>query len=161
MNKISDFVCKRLLKMNIKIPIHRVSISVVSKERLYRLAGNSDENLLGLTVSEDMFLGMLHHIYIREGLSLFSYIETLSHEFGHVWLNDTRSSLNRSSLAEVEGFCNLLAFKIFQNGTSKKSRKVRERLLNNPDPIYGDGFRMMKKKAERMGLKAFLQLARY
>lgn len=155
--RISEFVASKLKNLGLKLPMRRVKVTIVSKQRLYAEAKANGGLLQGLTVTEYTFFGKFHQVYILEDLPIYTYMETLAHEFAHVWLNDTDSVLNSKDIAEIEGFCNLVAFRLFDGDRTRTARNQREMMLSNPDPIYGRGFRIMKERSERMGWTAFIK----
>ena len=50
-----------------------------------------------------------------------------------------------------EGLCNLGSYYIYAHEASDLSKKLIDKLEKNPDPVYGNGFRLMKKKWEKAG----------
>ena len=146
----------KLIQLGIYLPQYNLSTSIVSRAEMDRLLRRPSNGVTGLTVSRGVPFGMSHYVYILDGMSPCLFKETLAHECGHVWLNDRNSRLNRSGIQEVEGFCNLLAYKVLLFEFSEESKTTRQNMLDNPDPIYGDGFRMMKQRADMEGWSNFL-----
>lgn len=82
---------------------------------------------------------------------------TLAHEYGHVLLvAEPESLLFRGAFpdhrhVEEEGFCEVVKYLwLGECGTGHRQFDQRD-MRNNPDPVYGDGFRMMWKVYERVG----------
>ena len=90
------------------------------------------------------------------GMSICRYKGTLAHECTHVWLNQRNSPLKRHPRKEIEGFCNLVAYKVLMFDTSEDAAVVRQCMLNNPDPIYGEGFRLMKQREKQIGWRRMI-----
>ncbi|MCR4847828.1 MAG: hypothetical protein K5920_03120 [Bacteroidales bacterium] len=149
-------VKSRLSSIGMNLPTETVDISITDRTELNRLATYKSDQLTGLTISAGTPFGMRHSIYLLDEMPTSRYKETLAHECGHVWLNDRFSILNRQSIQEVEGFCNLVAYKVLLFDHTKEAEIARESMLSNPDPIYGEGFRIMKRRAEQMGWNRML-----
>lgn len=149
-------VKSRLSAIGMILPKETVDISIANRSELNRLATHKSDQLTGLTISIGTPFGMRHNIYMLDEMPTSRYKETLAHECGHVWLNDRHSVLNRQSIQEVEGFCNLVAYKVLLFDRTKEAEIVRKTMLSNPDPIYGEGFRIMKHRAEQMGWNRML-----
>lgn len=154
-----DIVINDLKSLGIFLPLDSINITIVNMEQMDKLLGRSSKNILGLTISRSCLQQFTHNIYILEGLMPHQYKSTLSHEFGHVWLNHRNSKLNQMEDKYIEGFCNLLAYKVLLRDVSDDSKQARAFMLKNPDPIYGEGFRIMKARADRIGWDHLLKEA--
>jgi hypothetical protein len=82
---------------------------------------------------------------------------TLAHEYGHVLLVAEPDSLSfRGAFpdhrhVEEEGFCEVVKYLWLQEcGTGHRDLDQRD-MRNNPDPVYGDGFRLVWKEYEKIG----------
>lgn len=150
-------VLRRLKKLGLDFSQSDLKLKFINEHELHRLANvPANSKVEGLTVSSSTLMGVSSRIYLMDGLPVYEHIETLAHELGHVWLADNNSSLNGGPLSQVEGFCDLLAYKILDFDNSRDARIEQESLLNNPDPVYGGGLREMKARADILGWEAFL-----
>ena len=95
-----------------------------------------------------------HTIYILSGLPMIEFTAILAHEMLHVWLFSQKIVL---SDRETEGFCNLGAMLVLQRSGTPFSRILLKKLETNPDPVYGNGFRIMRKKVNRLGWDGLLE----
>jgi len=103
------------------------------------------------TIEAVLVLGGLPPVYLEN---------VLAHELGHVWLFIERIDDLPEDLEE--GLCNLFAYLLHQEQTSPEARHCMQLLDENPDPIYGDGFRRARAIYEQRGLPALLRgVARY
>ena len=105
-------------------------------------------------------------IYVLKGLPEIHFMEILSHELMHVW--QFRYALLENDLDLCEGSCNYVAW-MFLNELKKKPEyaldaiKMKEieyflqHIENNTDPIYGNGFREVRKLVNRMGVSYWLR----
>ena len=145
-------VKNRLAVMGIHLPKDNLTISIVDRQKLNSLLNcGSADNFDGLTISKVSFSGKSHQIYLLESLPTIRYKTVLAHECGHVFLNEHDSVLNRGHIREVEGFCQLVAYKVLLFDDTKESEIMRSNLLQSQDPIYGEGFRVMKRREEQLG----------
>ncbi len=84
------------------------------------------------------------------------YLESvLAHELGHVWLFMQYVEGLPQDLEE--GLCNLFAYLLHQEKSSPEARHCIHLLEENPDPLYGEGFRRVRAIYERRGLPALLR----
>lgn len=132
-----------------------ISVNFADKRRLNQRLGKSQRaNSHGLTrtlerrINDDNVL-LEHSVYILFGLPRVLFYGVLAHEMIHVWLNEKR--LHDWSEAEVEGFCNLGTALIYQNEGSPLAQVLLKRLHEDPNPIYGDGFRHMYQRLQQRG----------
>lgn len=92
----------------------------------------------------------LDGVAILRGLPNALFEGVCVHELGHVWLVQ-QGVVNLPSIDE-EGFCELLSHRHYLKIGSKVDRFYAERIANNSSPVYGDGFRKLKRLEERVGL---------
>ena len=89
-----------------------------------------------------------YRISIVDCLSKTSFAEVMAHEMLHLWLYEY--NLNPSDRV-TEGFCNLGSFEILQGIQTEKAKEKTNIILNDPDAIYGVGFRMVKQEYDVSG----------
>ena len=151
------YVLRKFHALGLIIPHHRLRLSFVDKDRLCDLAKvPNNSNLLGLTIPTISQWGCYYRVYLLDKLPLFTHLETLAHELGHVWLQENVKDLDSKSPQEIEGFCELAGYKTLQFDRTIASHNHQDMMLKNQDPIYGHGLRIMKYRAEAMGWEAFL-----
>jgi len=96
-------------------------------------------------------------IQILRNVTPNTFEHTLAHEYGHVLLvvePDTmmfRGGLPDHRHVEEEGFCEVVKYLWLQEcGTGHREFDQRD-MRDNPDPVYGDGFRLVWKEYEKLG----------
>ena len=96
-------------------------------------------------------------IRILRGVTSNTFSGTLAHEYGHVLLVSDPATLRflggfpQDRHVEEEGFCEVIKYLwIQENGGSSREFDLRD-MRNNPDPVYGGGFRLMWPRYERAG----------
>ena len=81
--------------------------------------------------------------------SRIEFAGTLAHEMLHAW--QVQNDIYMDSM-RTEGFCNLGSWLMLQTINHPLARHLEEQLFENPDPIYGNGFRMMYKAFQKHGI---------
>lgn len=122
--------------------------------------GSTDAHVLGVTEIQVMRLAVFEiratasDIRIVRGLPRVRFQAVAVHELSHVWL------ANQKALAlprwVSEGFCELVAYRFVSNFRSSDGAAERDRMLENPDPVYGEGFRKMKRTCDALGFPGLL-----
>lgn len=121
-------------------------IRLVSPIEMAKLSGSKQINLFqpGLTRTSKMvglFVSRCNHtIYIFNYLPKIQFAGVLAHELLHVWQNE-KGILLPSSYAE--GFCNVGSYVVYDAINTDISHYFIKRLAEDPNPIYGDGFRQV------------------
>ena len=88
-----------------------------------------------------------HFIYILSSLPEAEYRHAVVHELTHDWLGEYYPRINDRKIQE--GVCEYMAY-LFLEDERKKDAGVKlalARMENNPDPVYGDGFRFIRRIA--------------
>jgi len=141
-----------------KIP-KAIPINLVDLNQLNEKAGNlSHLKLKGFTHFETNSNSLTnsnnpYHIFILSGLPRIEFEAVLAHELLHVWLELNKIQLNEKT---AEGFCNLGSYLIFTNDDTRFSQIHLQAMENDPDDIYGSGFREMKSKLLEIGWEKLL-----
>lgn len=151
---LGQMVCKHCQKYNVtksigmdiahfvkgiysKTPIGEVThwhFKTIDAQGLYKKTG--DKNVRGLAQS----VGDDYTIYVYMALSRVAFAQVLAHEILHIYQYQNHISPPR---AKCEGFCNLGSYVILKRINNPEAKAAIENLKNNPDLIYGEGFRFM------------------
>lgn len=103
-----------------------------------------------------------NHIRLEQGLPFGYAVGILAHEYGHMLANlepDTltlRPCGGSHDLVIEEGFCEVMCALGLMTQTSDDARWMSFLMPANPDPVYGDGFRLMWPKAQELDSVAAL-----
>lgn len=119
-------------------------------------AGTRGVTLTNTQYSHHKRVGMVHQIGILYGLPYIEFAGILAHELLHVWQNQNDVKL---PAMYTEGFCNLGSYAIYAASDESHqmlAKHLIRQLMENKDPIYGNGFRLMYKKLEGMGWPALI-----
>jgi len=129
---------------NIEIVLaHPQSLAAHSRKR----------NTHGLTLSHFHFsdykrVGITHQVGILFGLPKIEFEAVMAHEFLHVWQHE--NNIKFSSLY-AEGLCELGGYLVYSEDKSELAQHFLKRMMDNKDPVYGNGFRLMQKRLENRG----------
>jgi len=93
-------------------------------------------------------------VYILTGQPPLEFEGILAHEFMRVWLNQQNITMSGK---QTEGFCNLGAMLIYQADKSKLAEVLLDNMEKDDDPAYGDGYRMMRDKLQKLGWSRLIQ----
>jgi hypothetical protein len=88
------------------------------------------------------------------GLPAFAFGRALAHEVGHAWL--AQSGARSPRLPIEEGMCELISYAWLNRAGLPYAEAVRDTIRNNPDPVYGGGFREVHAALRGHGLTALI-----
>jgi hypothetical protein len=87
-------------------------------------------------------------ILLLNGLSREKLAEVCAHELAHAWMQEHFPAID--DLKTKEGWAEYVAF-LVNHHSGRES--LNRRIVENKDPIYGDGFRMIKKRFDDAGFE--------
>ena len=137
-----------------KIP-NDIPIILINLIELNKKIGNETHgNLKGFTQSYNQHFKNKFNIFILFGLPKIEFEATLAHELLHVWIEKNNF---HSKIEIIEGFCNLGSMLIYDNDNTQFSKIHLKAMENDPNPIYGEGYRQIKSKYEKLGWKKLIE----
>ena len=145
------------LKLVIPVPIRLESVA-----RIRKLKGPHQQRPDGITqtrvetINDRESARMVREIIVVGGLALEHFEGVLAHEFGHVWL--FHGKLDHLSDLQAEGFCELVKYRWLAKLGTPLAYEIQRKMENNPDPVYGNGFRLLKGQWDRDGISGVLGL---
>ena len=155
-------VAERLDDFGLKVDPRSIEVNLVNKDTLRRLAGGASQDTQGFVdyeVARNMSGGMEHRtirMYLLYGTPRTEMIGTIAHELTHVWLFLQEG--DDPDKVMVEGSCNYSAYRILQKIGTDQARFIIDDMQNNPDAVYGEGFRRIKRYVEANGLESWRHL---
>lgn len=90
-------------------------------------------------------------------LPKIEFAATLAHEILHIWQIENGIQLPP---LKCEGLCNIGSYIIYENMSAQKASYYKKNLMESPDPIYGDGFRLIYSIYEQYGLEELFEMAK-
>jgi len=137
------------------IPVNIVDMKHLKQYSKSRRASNSKGFTKCLTkYQNNEIVSKKQTVYILNGLPLLEFNGVLAHEMMHAWLNQLDITMTDP---ETEGFCNLGTMQVYQKDGSKFAKILLDNMEKDPDPIYGNGYRGMKKQLKTMGWNKLIQ----
>ena len=119
-----------------------------------QIKGFTYSNITITTFGKSTSKKFVHNIYILTHLANVDFAGTLAHEMLHAWL--TQNEIKMSQKLE-EGFCNMGNYLMYSSMSGELAKMLLKSLRENPDPIYGDGFREMFEHFKRLGWKELIK----
>ncbi len=159
-----DPVCENLesffASQGIRVDIDRIPVHLVDRETLAVLSKDYSSNELGFchyekTTINGRTASQSNTIYVLYGLPLRTFEGVLAHELMHAWIN--LNARRQPSPQLNEGSANYLAYLVYSRYDDKLARHLMANIAESEDPIYGDGFRMVKKYVDNYGFRALLK----
>lgn len=134
--------------------IPAAQIRMIPPAEMARLNGTNQINLFqpGLTYTQQTFNPLSstqqHTIYVFDNLPKVQFAGILAHEMLHAWQNERRISLPAHL---CEGFCNVGSYVVYQAIGNDLALHFIKRLEQDPNPVYGEGFRKVAAVYRRKG----------
>lgn len=166
---VNDITTARRIMQSVKEKLHAAGIDVVNdaikltltdRDNLRHISwtGHTDES--GLTkYIEQTIDGVCivrdFEIFILSGMPRIVFNEVMAHELMHVWLYT--NAPRKLSAALSEGSCNYASFILLNQSYGAMAEYELDNLLANPDPIYGEGFRRVKRLVSDKGTAFWLE----
>ncbi len=141
-----------------------VDLQLVSQPELARHSNWLNEDRLGVTeftkTPAPGIIGVFasnkdFRIHVLYGLPRVQLRKVLAHELMHVWLFKNGPPDHERQLCE--GSCEYASFLVLSRNPSDESRFYVNRLMDNPDPVYGEGFRKVSALVNRIGKENWLE----
>ncbi|MBO4631817.1 MAG: hypothetical protein J5858_07830 [Lentisphaeria bacterium] len=145
------------------ITLHRLSgssTSIISEQGLYQY--NADirrvvtRDYLGRKTGENLRRNNeSFHIYVLDHLPRDRMEHVIAHELAHDWMTTYYPGIREDWIKE--GVAEYIAWQYNQH---KNRTALNRRIENNPDPVYGNGFRSIRDLVKNRGfngLKKFLE----
>ena len=116
----------------------------------------TSRDYLGRKTGEKLYKkNELIEIYVLDHLPKIRMEHVMAHELAHDWMTAFYPGIREEWIKE--GFAESIAWRYNRH---KKRNKLHHRIENNPDPVYGEVFRRIRKIAQNRGfagLKKFLE----
>jgi hypothetical protein len=114
--------------------------------------GLVDPTRIGVTRVRSTGSDVVCDIQVLAGLPFAVFGLTVAHELGHAWLAQTGA--RPVDPAVEEGFCELIAYGWLRRTGGGFADQLRTAIRENPDPLYGGGFRLVHRATAEHGLTA-------
>lgn len=133
-----------------------VPVRVHLADRTQMVQHGGHQNVVGLTES---VAGRVLRITVVKGLVRREFGATVVHECMHAWL--VQNEFPPLSDRICEGLCQAMAYRYLREHRDEiRTKLIMERLRDDPDPVYGDGFRMVRDSAVKNGFSTVIDSVR-
>lgn len=85
-----------------------------------------------------------HQILVLKGIPEILMESIIAHELMHAWMNDNTSNSQPARIRE--GSCNFISYLYLNSRPPSQTEEYIRQLEENPDPVYGEGFRIIKNR---------------
>ena len=109
------------------LPDRNIAVSLVNGNELTRIRrekSGSDYALQGLTHTRMRGREFQHSVYLLNGLAATRLAAISAHEYAHTWLNENIPAARKLEGNTVEGFCELIAYKLMDQRHEELEKKV-------------------------------------
>ena len=136
-----------------------IQIEIVDPYQFMRIKGNNkiDLNQHGLAISKKITSKGVpkneHKVYILDHLPKIAFAGVLAHELLHIWQND--KGINPPSDI-CEGFCDLGSYAVYSAINNQLALHFIEQLEKSDNPVYGEGYRKVKRYLDQNGWQALI-----
>jgi uncharacterized lipoprotein YehR (DUF1307 family) len=137
-----------------------IKIKSVNLNELQKLSGNKySTSIKGFTFTKVETLGSQktfnHTIYVLSKIPREYLESTIAHELMHVWVSE---NIDHSLTRQLEeGSCNYVSYTFLKAENSTNARDLIKQLKENPDKIYGDGYRKVYDRFKGENFNDFLE----
>jgi hypothetical protein len=95
-----------------------------------------------------------HTIYVLNGIPSINIEGIIAHELMHIWI--TENTKNNLSDRLREGSCNFISYLYLNSQRSTKAELIIKLMEDDPDEVYGGGFRKVKSQFEFQNINRLL-----
>lgn len=144
----------------ISVDVSKIPLHLVDRKRLGILSGTVSPHEMGFchsvtTTRNDQIIARSDDIYILYGVPARTFEGILAHEMLHAWVH--RNAKEELPKKVSEGMANYASYLVFSQYDDKIAEYHMSSMMESNDPVYGDGFREVKRSVERYGLRRVLE----
>ncbi len=173
--KVSQ-IAKILYKFGIDIDLNQVNIKLCDFDEFKKISVQNTITSDNKGMAEYIIKNFgnrkekSYNIYLLKDMPDFTFVEVAAHELMHIWFYENVELEQKPAL--VEGSCNLAAYLVLNELKKQQPFRLLQidkedaeysivKLEKNDDPVYGDGFRTIKKYAEKFGIFMWLNYLKH
>jgi LIM domain/Protein DA1 len=161
MSEVRDILSEE----GVVIEQENIPLILADRDKMKKIHGSNRADVTGYTFYERSSSTLIpvttrkYKIYMLTGLPRIAYIQGIAHELMHVWLYRHASLEMDDTLRE--GSCNFAAYLVLQHYAGKETEFMTKNMMQDPDSIYGEGFRRVKTWVEQKGASEWLDYLRH
>lgn len=152
-------VASEMRVSGIQVDTAEVRLHLVGLPELKEKAGGGPHILRGYTdYSETRVTGMTLSrkidVYVLHGMPREDAVATMAHELMHVWQSVRHRMSNDPAFSE--GSCNYASYLVLGKHSGGQRDFIARNMMQSEDPVYGKGFRRVRRFAEEKGIPRWL-----
>jgi hypothetical protein len=157
-------VAEHLRRFGLEVDCSELNLHLIGRKKMRGVSGKKSHSLRGYTdyrerrtlfgKSKDRRL----HIYLLYGMPRVEVISTLAHELTHVW--QFLQSRHSEDKMLSEGSCNFASYLVLTKFPGKESEFIIQNMMKDKDPVYGEGYRRVRRYVDEHGIQSWLTLLR-
>jgi len=136
--------------MGIKLAVP-VRVTLVSPHAMTAMDEHRTGSTSGLTISQGQ---RVLSISVVSGLPAVEFGSVVAHECMHAWM--TQQGFPQLADPIAEGLCQLASYGWLRRQSDPLARALRQQIETLVDPVYGDGFRLVRDSVRKHGLRHVL-----
>ena len=173
---IIDKINRILYKKDIEIDLSNIDIHLITLSEMKKISKNPNitSDNKGMAEYKIIKTGETekknYNIYLLKNMPKYTFVEVAAHELMHIWIYENGEKEQEPAL--VEGSCNYASYLVLTELKKKDQFRLLQlndkyidysitTLQNNNDPIYGDGYRRIKKYAAKYGIFMWLNYLKH
>ncbi|MCF6268769.1 MAG: protein DA1 [Melioribacteraceae bacterium] len=158
-----DVVINRLNNYGLRFNKSKIKLKIVDLNKLQQISKNRySKSIRGFTFTSIEVVGskkiFQHTVYILSRIPSKYAESTIAHELMHIWISENLEHKLSSQLEE--GSCNYISYTYLKSDYSSDAKDIIKQLYNNPDKIYGGGYRKVYEKFRGRDFNLFLNYLR-
>lgn len=163
-NAILGEVARHMERFGMTVNVGELDLHLVDLDEMREKSGKGSHRLTGYTdfAETRSLLGVPLErridVYVLRGMPRIEVISMLAHELCHVW--QFRAGRLKNDLAFCEGSCNYASFLVLRNYRSREAEYATGNLIEDRNPVYGEGLRRVRRLAEAEGISVWLERLR-
>ncbi len=139
--------------IGIQFPLDKISLYV--NDKVFAVQEWNNPRFLGKLFTVTKGSNNSYTIHVLYGLHKVVFMSVLAHELMHIFQHENEILLSE---LENEGLCELVCYFILDASKTKIGKVIMNQMENSKDKVYGDGFRLMYNRLEKIGnWNAFLK----
>jgi len=151
----------RMESLGLTVDCSRGTVELVSQDTLKVFMPDPRHSPLGYTFYQGIpiagkFKQESFNILLLNGMPAVEARSVIAHELMHVWFFD--HGISNAGTPLCEGSCNYAIYLFLSGLDTPDAEFIIDRMDKDTDPVYGQGFRDVRKYVESNGVMAWLQM---
>lgn len=147
--RLIQYVNNFYIKLGMSFPGHKLYL--VSIDEMNKRIDEGD-SALGLAYNN---YDGIYRICVLKHLSKIAFAGVFAHEILHLWQYGKQINAPKHI---CEGFCNLGKYLVLSTINKEEAKLRISGMLSDPDPIYGEGFRIVKEVYDKTGWNGVINM---